>query len=75
MSGACDRPAAQVMLSLRWETRHHWRALCSEFGGDETTPAFILAIVVLALRRRFGLSPLEACRAFAEVHHDNARSG
>lgn len=32
-------------LSLRWETKHHWRALKGEFGCTETGAAIILAAV------------------------------
>lgn len=35
----------QVPLSLRWETRHHWRALRDEFDCSRTGAAIILALV------------------------------
>jgi hypothetical protein len=36
--------ARQPPLSLRWETRGLWPALCAEFGGNECTAAVILAL-------------------------------
>jgi len=34
----------QTPLSLRWETKEHWRTLDAEFGGGETAAAMILAL-------------------------------
>ena len=52
-----DHTAHQTPLSLRWQTRHHWTALCKKFGGDETTAAVILTLVTSNERTSYSRSP------------------